>query len=516
MLTRLTNAGRSVFPVLRQHWLAAILVVLGIALRAITMAAYHPALLYVDSLKYLYGAWPGSDPIGYSILLKSVLLVGDLGFVVFLQHLLGVAIAVVLYILLLRKGVNRWLSALAIAPILLDAYQLQAEQTIMPDIAFQGLVFLGLVILIWKPAASLLTVVVAGLVLGAAVTVHQVGLILIVPIVAYLLIGRGPLFGRGGWRQAVGKSVAIAVAFAVPVVGYCTIMYVHHGHFRLSTKANATGRLAQSADCATLRIPARVRPICPSPSLQGNNPDWFVHNKYSPLLTIDLPRSQKTKLWAILDHAVQHQQPFRVVEKILRDSIRLYEIDRVDSVAVTDITRWQFQKFYPNYIPAVVTKPNGDIIVGVQYRLGKTWNFQLLKPAYGGKAEVSKPLSTFLHNYQLKGGYTPGPLLLIFTLLGLAGSILALARRKASPAERQVAVCCLLFFVAAVGMLLVSDVYVFSWRYQLQALTTLPPAGVLGATALKQAFRRRAAESSPAAESLTPAEAEASAAGAGA
>ena len=220
MLTRLTHAGRSVFPVLRQHWLAAILVVLGIALRAITMAAYHPALLYVDSLKYLYGAWPGSDPIGYSILLKSVLLVGDLGFVVFLQHLLGVAIAVVLYILLLRKGVNRWLSALAIAPILLDAYQLQAEQTIMPDIAFQGLVFLGLVILIWKPAASLLTVVVAGLVLGAAVTVHQVGLILIVPIVAYLLIGRGPLFGRGGWRQAVGKSVAIAVAFAVPVVGY--------------------------------------------------------------------------------------------------------------------------------------------------------------------------------------------------------------------------------------------------------------------------------------------------------
>ena len=79
MPPRLNHAGRYVFQILRQHWLAALLFALGIALRAITMAAYHPALLYVDSLKYLYGAWPGSDPIGYEVPLKAVLLVGDLG-----------------------------------------------------------------------------------------------------------------------------------------------------------------------------------------------------------------------------------------------------------------------------------------------------------------------------------------------------------------------------------------------------------------------------------------------------
>ncbi len=514
MPPRLSPAGRSVFQVLRQHWLAAFLLALGIALRAITMAAYHPALLYVDSVKYLYGAWPGSDPIGYSVLLKTVLLAGDLGLVVFLQHLLGLAIAVILYILLLRKGVNRWLSALAVAPVLLDAYQLQAEQTIMPDVAFEGLVFLGLAILLWKPAASWLAVVVAGLALGAAATVHEVGLILIVPVVPYLLLIRGPLFGRGGWRQAIGKSLVIGVAFAVPVLGYCTVMYVNHGHFQLSNKANPAGRLAQSADCAMLRISASVRLICPTPAEQVNNADWFLHNKNSPLRTVDLPPGQKKKLLAILDHAVERQQLSRVAEKILRDSIRLYEVDRVDSPAVTHISSWQFQKLYPSYRQAVVTRPNGDIIIGVQYRVGKTYHFQLLKPAYGGKAEVSKPLATFLHDYQLDGGYTPGPLLLIFTLLGLAGSVVALASRRTSPRERQVAVCCLLFFVTAVALLLVSDIYVFSWRYQLQALTTLPPAGVLGATALLQAVRRRTAASSPASEPLAPAEAGASAAGA--
>ena len=515
MPPRLNHAGRYVFQVLRQHWLAALLFAVGIALRAIAMAAYHPALLYVDSLKYLYGAWPGSDPIGYEVPLKAVLLVGDLGLMALLQHLLGLVMAAVLYVLLLRKGVNRWLSALAIAPVLLDAYQLQAEQTIMPDVVFEAMVLIGLAILVWKPAASWLTVAIAGLVLGAAVTVHQAGLILVVPAVAYLLVAGGPLFRRGGWRPAISKSIVICVAFAVPVLGYCSVMYAVHGHFRLSTQGNIVGRAAQSADCATLRIPADVRPICPTPAEQVNSPDWFEHNGASPLLTIDVPRAQRSKLFKILDHAVERQQPLRVVGKILSDSIRLYEVDRVNSPAITPITRWQFQKSYPNYLPEVATQPNGNIIVGVQYRLGKGFHLQLLKPSYGGKAQVDKPLATFLHYYQLDGGYTPGPLLLIFTLLGLAGSIVALFRRKASPGERQVAVCCLLFFVTAAGVLLVSDIYVFSWRYQLQALTTLPPAGVLGATALLQAFRRRSAASTAAAESLAaPAPADATAAGA--
>ena len=48
--------------------------------------------------------------------------------------------AVVLYLLLVRRGVPRWLSALAAAPVLLDAYQVQIEQTIMPDVWFEALI----------------------------------------------------------------------------------------------------------------------------------------------------------------------------------------------------------------------------------------------------------------------------------------------------------------------------------------------------------------------------------------
>src|ERR1019366_3173944 len=49
-----------------------------------------------------------------------------------------------------RRGGTRWLAALAVAPVLLDAYQLNAEQTIMPDVLFEALLVTGIVLLLWQ------------------------------------------------------------------------------------------------------------------------------------------------------------------------------------------------------------------------------------------------------------------------------------------------------------------------------------------------------------------------------
>jgi len=137
--------------VLRANPIAAGLLAVGLVLRVLAMMAYHPALLYVDTLKYLYGAWPGADPVGYTAILKPILLVGDLGTVALVQHVLGLAMAVAIYALLVRRGVPRWLSAIAMTPVLLDAYQLQIEQTIMPDVWFEAFVVAGVVLLLWRP-----------------------------------------------------------------------------------------------------------------------------------------------------------------------------------------------------------------------------------------------------------------------------------------------------------------------------------------------------------------------------
>jgi len=88
-----------------------VLLAAGLVLRVLTQAGYRPALFYIDSLRYLYDSH-GADPAGYSVLLKPLLLAGNLNLVAAVQHVLGLAMAVVLYVVLLRRGVPRWLAAL--------------------------------------------------------------------------------------------------------------------------------------------------------------------------------------------------------------------------------------------------------------------------------------------------------------------------------------------------------------------------------------------------------------------
>ena len=312
--------------VLRRHWLFAVLLTAGLVLRVLTVAAYHPALIYVDTLKYLYGASPGSEPFGYAVALKIVLAVGDLGTVAVLQHLLGLAMAVTLYVVLLRRGIPRWLAALTTAPVLLDAYQLQMEHTIMPDVLFEALVLAGLAVLLWRPVVTAGFAAVAGVLLAASATVMQLGVILVVPAAIYVLaVG-------GGRRRATASTGALVITFAAVILGYCGVSYVHDGHFWLARRQSLTGRLAASADCATLQMSAAAKAVCPTPAQQALGPDWLEHSGQSPLadpVTNPLPPGAKRgAAIAEMNAAVMGQQPLRVAASILRDSARLFALTR--------------------------------------------------------------------------------------------------------------------------------------------------------------------------------------------
>ncbi|HEX7994504.1 MAG TPA: hypothetical protein VF506_11325, partial [Streptosporangiaceae bacterium] len=128
----LTGIAGSAWRIAIGHWLLVVLMAAGLGLRVAAQIAYHPALLYIDSIKYLYNAYPGADPVGYKAPLRAILAVGNLGTVTAIQHLLGLAMAAAIYMVLIRRDVPRWLAAIAVAPLLLDAYQIQIEQNIMP------------------------------------------------------------------------------------------------------------------------------------------------------------------------------------------------------------------------------------------------------------------------------------------------------------------------------------------------------------------------------------------------
>ena len=258
----------AVTGVVRRHWVLGLLLAAGLVLRTATQVGYEPALLFIDSKKYIFGTdvvsniWGSFDPLGYTLLLlRPVLMVADLAFVALLQHVLGVAMAIALYALMLRRGVTRWLAALAVAPVLLDAYQLNAEQTIMPDVLFEALLVTGIVLLLWQPRPGLALIVVGGLALGASAPVRQVGEALIVPALIYVLAA------TRGWRTRLRHGAVLIFCFALPVVGYMgySAVTLHYG-FEMSNMGDAYlyGRTAHAADCAALKIPADERPLCPS------------------------------------------------------------------------------------------------------------------------------------------------------------------------------------------------------------------------------------------------------------
>ena len=259
-----------------------------------------------------------------------------------------------------------------------------------------------------------------------------------------------------------------------------------HDRFELSDQGDDVlyGRVAAVADCAALRVPAAERAVCPAPRIAASfGVDGLVNNRTSPAYIAPLPtgisHATATKRFS---SAVLEQQPLRVAGAIARDAVKLFALTRDTSPGDTPISRWQFQTAYPVY-PDTTTLPSAAA---------------LFQGTGGGAPAVDRPLASLLRGYQLHGGYTPGPFLLLSLLAGLGG--VAAGRR-----QRRAGLACLLVTGAGVVVLLGADFYEFSWRYQLPALVTLPVAGALGAGVLQARFRRSTRRRAAAARTPNPA-----------
>ena len=463
-----TGAGwRSV----RRHSWFFLVLTAGLGLRVLAQTAYRPALLYIDSAKYLEGS-VATAPQGYQALLRLLEPVGGLAVMAAVQHAFGLAMAVALYIVLLRTGAPRWVATLAAAPVLLDAYQLQLEQTIMPDVLFETMITAGLVVLLWRRGPTGPWLVAAGaLVLGAAVTVREIGAVLIVPVVVFAAL-TVPGW-RPGWRQRTGRAALAAGCFALPVLGYLAGTLLVTGHFGMAGNGPSPqyGRAAAAADCATLKVPADQRALCPSPAqtLALGGVDGLLHNPRSPGHTAPVPPGlTRDEFLDRFAAAVFRQQPLRMAASVARDSVRLFAPVRADDPQVTPIARWQFQDSYPTY----------------PRRYSMAFFTRLARAHGGGDPVAVQPAASWLRAYQLGGGYTPGPLYAALLVAGVLGP----ARRRT-----ELATPCLLVTAAAVMLLVSSDAFEFSWRYQLPAVVLLPLAGALGVTTLVRGRRSRCA-----------------------
>src|ERR1700760_942770 len=111
----------------------------GAGLRLLAMLGYPGALWFAgDSYVYLGAALrlqPNkSKTTGYSLFLKALEPFHSLTLVTVTQHLMGLAMAVMLYALLRRAGVRGWIATLATVPILFNGFEIQLEHMVMADL----------------------------------------------------------------------------------------------------------------------------------------------------------------------------------------------------------------------------------------------------------------------------------------------------------------------------------------------------------------------------------------------
>lgn len=460
----------------RRHALFLGLLACGAALRLEVALAYKPALIIDDSQGFLGNAEhlrPDElHPMGYAVFLWLLDVSHGLARVALAQHAIGLVIALLIYVLLQRLGVRRWASALAAAPVLLDAYLLDLEQFILAETLFELLLVAICAALLWRRRPGMVEAGIAGLLCAATALTRPNGMVVIAPAFLTLLFLRWRGFSE--IRSMLPAAAVLLAAFAVPLAGYAIWFHSLHGTYAITSNGGRFlyGRVTPFADCSKFSLPADERVLCPKapvghrPTLAGSTVEYYQWGGESPIWRI--PPDSRSRLGGDFAKRVIRHQPLDYLRAVTHDFRRGFAVTRTSQRGELWISRWQFPMTYPVYLKdtAAIIRAHG-----------------------GGRARVDRGRARRLRDYQ-RFGFTPGPVLVVGLLAGLLAALgVGRARRSGL---RSASFC----FVAMALAVFMSSVVVnqFSWRYQLSLVVLLPPAAALGLTALlsEGPARRRA------------------------
>lgn len=468
-------------PLCRRHW--ALLTVLGlaVALRLAAALAYRPALVFPDSWAYLGAAYNGSPvgllpdkPSGYPLLLDLLALPGrSLATITVVQHLAGLAVGVLVYVLLLRLGAARLVAAAASAVVLLDSYLIALEQHVLAE-AFFVLAVTASALLI-TTRRSRLSLGAAGLLLAGA-TMFRAAALFAIPVWLLYLV-----WTRPGWRPAA----AAALSMVAPLLAYGALHDARTGTFGLTQFEGwfLYGRVADLADCRRVEVPRRVRDLCPTAAdrrLAGRDPNvFFLWDARSPARrrfgATETPEEQRLANDRLREFgiAVVRARPFAYLNAVAGDYLRFFEPGAMSLVRTYDD---------PITFPRSRRRPGGGTVQRMYY------------PDYTGA--VHSPAGV-LTRYQ-RVVHTPRWLLAALALAGLAVVLLAAvpSLRDRLPRRREV----FLLVGGGLTLLLPAALNHFEVRYLLPSVPLIVSGGVLALYDIAGLRHRRALTLPPRAE----------------
>lgn len=309
---------------------------LGLAavVRIAVAVAYRPALFYGgDSSQYLKLALTGHPvtigferPSGYPLLIDVISAFGrDLAVLTTVQHLAGLLTGILVYLLLVRMDVPKWLSTVAAAIVLLDSYAIALEQHVLAEAFFTLALVAGMLLVLAQREPSTIAIGAGGLLLGASATMRVAALFAGPVWLLYVF------WTRLGWRTVAAAGLGLAL----PLIAYATWNAEKTGRFGL---AGADGwflyaRVAEIGGCTGADVPAAGRILCERTARDSRegaafhlwSPEGSAHRAFGRL-TGDPER--KRRLNAIMrEHALAiiRDRPLSYARMVASDFLRYFE-----------------------------------------------------------------------------------------------------------------------------------------------------------------------------------------------
>jgi hypothetical protein len=246
---------------LRAHWPLLVVLAVASAVRVAVAIAYQPAIFFGDSWAYLDLAFAGDPvgfapdrPSGYPLAIDLLSVFGrSLAAITTAQHLAGLVTGVLVYALLRRLALPRWLATAGAAVVLLDAYAIALEQQILAE-AFFTLALAASCFCVVGRDRGMVALAASGGLLAVAVTMRTAALFAVPVWLLYVV-----------WAHRRPRLLLpAALGLALPLLAYASWQAADTGRFGL-TQADGWflyGRVGEIADCGDAKIPAAARPLC--------------------------------------------------------------------------------------------------------------------------------------------------------------------------------------------------------------------------------------------------------------
>ena len=452
---------------LREHGPFLGLWFLGLALRITVGLAYQPVLmLQRDTYIYLQMAASGSTssfrPGLYSVFLKPAVWLGNLTVVPVVQHLMGLVMGALIYLLLRRLGLGVWLGSLGAALVLLDAFQLDLEQYLLTETLFQALVVGSVCLIAWWARPQVWAVVLAGVLCGLAGATRFVGVVMIIPAVIYVA------WARLGWVRIGALVAGFALTFGAYTLSTGTAedagIGARNGFFLY-------GRVSSFSDCTRVEVPRDLRRLCIDQPPAERGPNYGVFTLPIPIRQLSNSPEANAQLLDFSQRMIKGL-PLDYAKVVLSDLWRFAEPSNPLSKEPY-VKRWMF----------VSSLQEADPIAFVLRFRGSAPPSTGIKQTFRIDTDLARPLRT----YQ-RFAYLWGPLLGLSILVGLIGAVAG----APTGGGRNLRATCALMSLSALALLLVPVMTtVFHFRYQIGPLPLIGPAGVLGIAAIRTRFTQR-------------------------